>query len=146
MPQIEELEVFVGSLYEHWIESPHLTRAFRSFSRYLWFRTARLEGCLPPDEPFNFESPHDLPGEEYSDLGYYDITGRQVELKLNEYGTDQIMAQRKDSLSFGAWCEYADQLDLETIDQVMNRDVSSSDGYEVADMEFGDPVESENDY
>lgn len=146
MPQLEELEVFVEDIYEHWIDSPHLTRAFRSFSRYLWFRTARLEGCLPPNEPFNFESPHLLPEEEYSDLGYYDSTRHEVHRKLNELGTKQATTPRKDGISYGAWCDYAELNDLDTIEQVMNDDAIPSTDYDIQDYELDTSLENDYDY
>ncbi|MGC8384397.1 hypothetical protein ACP3P8_16795 [Pseudomonas aeruginosa] len=48
LPQVEEIEVFLENLFASWYENSTLRRAFKAFARYLWFRFANLEGCLPP--------------------------------------------------------------------------------------------------
>ncbi|WP_209691354.1 hypothetical protein, partial [Enterococcus faecalis] len=47
LPQVEEIEVFLENLFASWYENSTLRRAFKAFARYLWFRFANLEGCLP---------------------------------------------------------------------------------------------------
>ena len=89
LPQIEELEQFIESLFEDWYGRPSLRRAFRSFNRFLWFRVSNLQGCLPANQPFNFCSPHELPVEEYSDLGMGDPLGIERTAKLRAFGVFQ---------------------------------------------------------
>jgi hypothetical protein len=89
LPQIEELEQFIESLYEYWYERPHLRRAFRSFNRFLWFRVSNLQGCLPANQPFNFGSPHELPAEDYSDLGVCDPLEIERTAQLRAFGVFQ---------------------------------------------------------
>ena len=89
LPQIEELEQFIESLYEYWYERPHLRRAFRSFNRFLWFRVSNLQGCLPANQPFSFSSPHELPVEDYSDLGVCDPLEIERTAQLQAFGVFQ---------------------------------------------------------
>lgn len=86
LPQIEELEQFIESLYEYWYERPHLRRAFRSFNRFIWFRMSNLYGCLPANQPFNFGSPNEMPVEEYSDLGLNDPLEIERTAQLRAFG------------------------------------------------------------
>lgn len=89
LPQLEELEHFVESLYEYWYERPHLRRAFRSFNRFMWFRMSNLQGCLPANQPFSFGSPHVMPVEEYSDLGVNDPLEIERTAQLRAFGVFQ---------------------------------------------------------
>lgn len=89
LPQVEELEVFLESLFVSWYENTILCRAFKAFARYLWFRFANLEGCLPANQPFDFCNPHELPAEEYSDLGLCDAMEYEKTEILREYGVFQ---------------------------------------------------------
>ncbi len=89
LPQIEEIEQFIESLFEYWYDRSSLRRAFRSFSRFLWFRVFNLQGCLPANLPFNFCSPYELPVEEYSDLGIGDPLGIEQTAKLRAFGVFQ---------------------------------------------------------
>lgn len=89
LPQVEELEVFLEGLFASWYENTTLRRAFKAFARYLWFRFANLEGCLPADQPFDFCNPHELPAEEYSDLGLCDALEYEKTEILREYGVFQ---------------------------------------------------------
>lgn len=89
LPQIEELERFIESLFEYWYDSPSLRRAFRSFNRFLWYRVSNLQGCLPANQPFNFCSPHELAVEEYSDLGLSDPLDIERTDKLRDFGVFQ---------------------------------------------------------
>ncbi|MEH8154763.1 hypothetical protein Q4S47_18310 [Aeromonas caviae] len=89
LPQIEEIEQFIESLFEYWYDRSSLRRAFRSFNRFLWFRICNLPGCLPASLPFNFCSPHELPVEEYSDLGISDLLVIEQTTKLRAYGVFQ---------------------------------------------------------
>lgn len=86
LPQVEEIEVFLESLFASWYENTVLRRAFKAFSRYLWFRFANLEGCLPANQPFDFCDPHELPAEEYSDLGLCDVLEIEKTEILRAYG------------------------------------------------------------
>lgn len=89
LPQLEEIEVFLESLFASWYENTTLRRAFRAFARYLWFRFANLEGCLPANQPFDFCDPHELPAEEYSDLGLCDTLEYEKTEILRAYGVFQ---------------------------------------------------------
>ncbi|WP_223531795.1 hypothetical protein [Pseudomonas sp. GL-RE-20] len=86
LPQVEELEHFIDSQFEHWYESIHLRRVFRSFNRFLWYRMSNLRGCLPANMPFSFGDPRDLPVEEYSDLGLDDVLDIEREADLRALG------------------------------------------------------------
>ena len=89
LPQVEEVEVFLESLFASWYENTVLRRAFKAFARYLWFRFANLEGCLPANQPFDFCDPHELPAEEYSDLGLCDSLEYEKTEILRAYGVFQ---------------------------------------------------------
>lgn len=89
LPQVEEIEIFLESLFSSWYENTTLRRAFKAFARYLWFRFANLEGCLPANQPFDFCDPHELPAEEYSDLGLNDALGYEKTEILRAYGVFQ---------------------------------------------------------
>ena len=86
LPQVEELEQFIDSQFEYWYESVHLRRVFRSFNRFLWYRTSNLRGCLPANMPFSFGNPRDLPVEEYSDLGLDDTLDIERDADLRAFG------------------------------------------------------------
>jgi hypothetical protein len=89
LPQVEEIEVFLENLFMSWYENKTLRRAFKAFARYLWFRFANLEGCLPASQHFDFCNPHELPAEEYSDLGLCDPLEHQKTEILRGYGVFQ---------------------------------------------------------
>jgi hypothetical protein len=89
LPQLEEIEVFLESLFSSWYENNTLRRAFRAFARYLWFRFANLQGCLPASQRFDFCNPLELSAEEYSDLGLYDTLGCEKTEILRAYGVFQ---------------------------------------------------------
>ncbi|MDX1296880.1 MAG: hypothetical protein R3260_01375 [Pseudomonas sp.] len=89
LPQIEELERFIEVLFEYWYEKPTLKKAFRSFNRFLWYRMANLQGCLPANQPFSFGTPFELPVEEYSDLGLSDSLEIEHISILRDYGVFQ---------------------------------------------------------
>ncbi len=89
LPQVEEVEVFLENLFTSWYENIALRRAFKAFGRYLWFRFANLEGCLPANQPFDFCDPHELPAEEYSDLGLCDALEYEKTKILRAYGVFQ---------------------------------------------------------
>ncbi|OSR65076.1 hypothetical protein BV326_05454 [Pseudomonas syringae pv. actinidiae] len=89
LPQVEEIEVLLESLFSSWYENTVLRRAFKAFARYLWFRFANLEGCLPANQPFDFCDPHELPAEEYSDLGLCDALEYEKTEILRAYGVFQ---------------------------------------------------------
>lgn len=89
LPQVEEIEVFLENLFTSWYENIALRRAFKAFGRYLWFRFANLEGCLPANQPFDFCDPHELPAEEYSDLGLCDSLEYEKTKILRAYGVFQ---------------------------------------------------------
>lgn len=89
LPQVEEIEVFLENLFTSWYENIVLRRAFKAFGRYLWFRFANLEGCLPANQPFDFCDPHELPAEEYSDLGLCDSLEYEKTEILRAYGVFQ---------------------------------------------------------
>jgi len=86
LPQLAELEVLVEELFESWYENDTLCRAFRAFARYLWFRFSDLKGTLPADLWFDFLPPSELPAEEYSDLGSYDLLEIEKYELLSDYG------------------------------------------------------------
>lgn len=89
LPQIEELEQFIETLFEYWYDRHSLHRAFNSFSRFLWFRIFNQQDVLPANLPFNFCSPHELPVEEYSDLGISDPLGIEHTAQLRDFGVFQ---------------------------------------------------------
>lgn len=89
LPQVEEIEVFLEGLFASWYENTILRRAFKAFARYLWFRFANLEGCLPANQPFDFCDPHELPAEDYSDLGLCDELEIEKTEILRAYGVFQ---------------------------------------------------------
>lgn len=89
LPQLEEIELFLENLFTSWYENIVLRRAFKAFGRYLWFRFANLEGCLPANQPFDFCDPHEFPTEEYSDLGLCDPLGYEKTETLRAYGVFQ---------------------------------------------------------
>ncbi|MBB4818965.1 hypothetical protein HNP29_002349 [Pseudomonas alcaligenes] len=89
LPQVEEIEVFLENLFASWYENNTLRRAFKAFARYLWFRFANLEGCLPASQYFDFYDPRELPPEEYSDLGLYDTLEIEKIERLREFGVFQ---------------------------------------------------------
>jgi len=95
LPQVEEIEVFLESLFASWYENTTLRRAFKAFARYLWFRFANLEGCLPANQPFDFCDPHKLPAEEYSDLGLCDTLEYEKNAILRAYGVFQTPQPRE---------------------------------------------------
>lgn len=86
LPQLSELEVLMEELFEAWYENRTLCRVHRAFARYLWFRFSDLRGSLPPDLWFDFLPPSDLPVEQYSDLGSYDLLEIEKHKLLSEYG------------------------------------------------------------
>ena len=89
LPQVEEIEVFLENLFASWYENNTLRRAFRAFARYLWFRFANLEGCLPASQHFDFHDPRELPPEEYGDLGLCDTLEIEKTERLREFGVFQ---------------------------------------------------------
>ncbi|WP_394375212.1 hypothetical protein [Stutzerimonas frequens] len=95
LPQVEEIEVFLENLFTSWYENIVLRRAFKAFGRYLWFRFANLEGCLPANQPFDFCDPHKLPAEEYSDLGLCDTLEYEKNAILRAYGVFQTPQPRE---------------------------------------------------
>lgn len=100
LPQVEEIEVFLESLFATWYENNSLRRAFRAFARYLWFRFANLQGCLPASQHFDFCNPRELPAEEYSDLGLYDTLECEKTEILRVYGVFQTKHPQEPSCYF----------------------------------------------
>lgn len=100
LPQVEEIEVFLESLFATWYENNSLRRAFRAFARYLWFRFANLQGCLPANQHFDFCNPRELPAEEYSDLGLYDTLECEKTEILRAYGVFQTKHPQEPSCYF----------------------------------------------
>jgi hypothetical protein len=100
LPQVEEIEVFLENLFTSWYENIALRRAFKAFSRYLWFRFANLEGCLPANQPFDFCNPRELPAEEYSDLGLCDSLEYEKTKILRAYGVSQTKHPQEPSCYF----------------------------------------------
>ncbi|PXF30058.1 hypothetical protein WH50_17335 [Pokkaliibacter plantistimulans] len=97
---MEEIEVFLESLFATWYENNSLRRAFRAFARYLWFRFANLQGCLPANQHFDFCNPRELPAEEYSDLGLYDTLECEKTEILRAYGVFQTKHPQEPSCYF----------------------------------------------
>lgn len=89
LPQVEEIEVFLENLFASWYENSTLRRTFKAFARYLWFRFANLEGCLPASQHFDFSDPRELPPEEYSDLGLCDTLDIEKTERLRAFGVFQ---------------------------------------------------------
>ncbi len=100
LPQVEEIEVFIENLFASWYENIAFRRAFKAFGRYLWFRFANLEGCLPANQPFDFCDPHELPAEEYSDLGLCDSLEYEKTKILRAYGVFQTKHPQEPSCYF----------------------------------------------
>ena len=89
LPQVEEIEVFLESLFASWYENNTLRYAFRAFARYLWFRFANLQGCLPASQHFDFCNPCELSAEEYGDPCMYDSMEYEKTGILRAYGVFQ---------------------------------------------------------
>ncbi|WP_144957603.1 hypothetical protein [Pseudomonas oryzihabitans] len=100
IPQVEEIEVFLEKLFASWYENNTLRRAFKAFARYLWFRFANLQGCLPASQHFDFCNPHELSAEEYSDLGLCDALEYEKTKILREYGVFQTKHPQEPSCYF----------------------------------------------
>lgn len=100
LPQVEEIEVFLENLFASWYENSTLRRAFKAFARYLWFRFANLEGCLPASQHFDFHDPRELPAEEYSDLGLCDTLEIEKTERLREFGVFQTRHPQEPSCYF----------------------------------------------
>lgn len=100
LPQVEEIEVFLENLFASWYENSTLRRAFKAFARYLWFRFANLEGCLPANQHFDFCDPRELPAEEYSDLGLCDPLEYEKSETLRSYGVFQTKHPQEPSCYF----------------------------------------------
>ncbi len=100
LPQVEEIEVFLENLFASWYENRTLRRAFKAFARYLWFRFANLEGCLPANQHFDFCDPRELPAEEYSDLGLCDPLEYEKTETLRSYGVFQTKHPQEPSCYF----------------------------------------------
>lgn len=89
LPQVDEIEFFLEEIFASWYENLSLRRTFKAFARYLWFRFANLDGCLPANQRFDFSSLEDFPLEEYSDLGRYDLLEMERTERLRDYGVFQ---------------------------------------------------------
>lgn len=100
LPQVEEIEVFLENLFASWYENTTLRRSFKAFARYLWFRFANLEGCLPASQHFDFCDPRELPAEEYSDLGLCDTLDIEKAALLRDYGVFQTKHPQEPSCYF----------------------------------------------
>lgn len=100
LPQVDEIEFFLEEIFTSWYENPPLRRTFKAFARYLWFRFANLDGCLPANQHFDFCSPQELPIEEYSDLGLYDVLDIEETETLREYGVFQTKHPQEPSCYF----------------------------------------------
>lgn len=100
LPQLEELERFVEQLYEQWYETPVLRRAFRAFNRFLWYRTANLQGCLSASTNFDFSGLEHFPVEEYSDLGLDDPLNIEQQKQLRELGVPDLQDHLKPLYEF----------------------------------------------
>jgi len=100
LPQVEEIEFFLESLFATWYENNSLRHAFRAFARYLWFRFANLQGCLPASLHFDFCNPREIPAEEYSDLGLYDTLECEKTEILRTYGVFQTKHPQEPSCYF----------------------------------------------
>lgn len=100
LPQLEELEHFIESLFEYWYEKIHLRKVFRSFNRFLWFRMSSRQGALPANLPFNFESPHELQVDQYSDLGLTDMLEIERTAQLRAFGVFQTKHPQEPSCYF----------------------------------------------
>ncbi|HBP0038739.1 TPA: hypothetical protein L5P19_006031 [Pseudomonas aeruginosa] len=100
LPQVEEIEVFLENLFASWYENSTLRRAFKAFARYLWFRFANLEGCLPASQHFDFHDPRELPAEEYGDLGLCDTLEIEKTERLREFGVFQTKHPQEPSCYF----------------------------------------------
>ncbi len=96
LPQEEEIEVLLENLFSCWYENRALCRVFKAFARYLWFRFTNLEEGLPVHQPFGFGDPHELPAEEYSDLGLSDALEIEKNAILNAYGVIQFKHHFRD--------------------------------------------------
>ncbi|AZE27631.1 hypothetical protein [Pseudomonas chlororaphis] len=100
LPQVEEIEVFLENLFTSWYENYTLRRVFKAFARYVWFRFANLEGCLPANQHFDFCDPRELPAEEYSDLGLCDTLDIEKTERLRGFGVYQNKHPQEPSCYF----------------------------------------------
>lgn len=113
LPQLEELMTLLDSEYDYWIERPQLTKAFRSFTRYLWFRFSGVKGVLPPEQFFCFGFPDDMELENVSDLGIADSLGYERKQVLESYGF--VLDDYRPSLA-PVQAEYQEAWDAEGIE------------------------------
>lgn len=127
LPQVEEVEVFLESLFASWYENTILRRAFKAFARYLWFRFANLEGCLPANQPFDFCDLHELPAEEYSDLGLCDALEFEKTEVLRAYGVFQTKHPLEPS------CYFSDKRPVEETPSIIaeNRSKKQAENAEI---------------
>ncbi|MGZ9666291.1 hypothetical protein ACXX9E_09355 [Pseudomonas sp. GNP014] len=100
LPQVEEIEFFLENLFTSWYENYTLRRVFKAFIRYVWFRFANLEGCLPANQHFDFCDPRELPEEEYSDLGLCDTLDIEKTERLRVFGVYQNKHPQEPSCYF----------------------------------------------
>ncbi|WP_236676589.1 MULTISPECIES: hypothetical protein [unclassified Pseudomonas] len=100
LPQVEEIEFFLENLFTSWYENHTLRRVFKAFIRYVWFRFANLEGCLPANQHFDFCDPRELPAEEYSDLGLCDTLDIEKTERLRVFGVYQNKHPQEPSCYF----------------------------------------------
>lgn len=127
LPQVEEVEVFLESLFASWYENTILRRAFKAFARYLWFRFANLEGCLPANQPFDFCDLYELPAEEYSDLGLCDALEFEKTEILRAYGIFQTKHPLEPS------CYFSDKRPVEVTPSIVtvNRSKKQAENAEI---------------
>lgn len=59
LPCEEEVQLFIDNIYDDWYCSPILQRQYKSFIRYLKYRTGSVRHTLPADEWFSFLTPYE---------------------------------------------------------------------------------------
>lgn len=91
VPSEEEIELFIEQIYDDWYSSATRQRQFKTFIRYLKYRTGSVRRSLPGNEIFSFVDSYDK--ESLLDSGYDLIkysTGIET-LKQEQVDIEQIL-------------------------------------------------------
>ncbi len=90
IPQIEEIERFIESLFDEWYENDGLRQYFKSFSKYLSYVVYRADPEIPVHIQLKWES-DDLEHED--ELGWVttDPMGEKFRKQLTSFGIVSIM-------------------------------------------------------
>ncbi|MEI6066425.1 MAG: hypothetical protein WCP96_03745 [Methylococcaceae bacterium] len=88
-PSEEEIQFFLDQIYDDWYCSAKLQRQYKTFIRYLKYRTGSVRGSLPGKELFSFiEAYENYENESFLDTGYNFIKQAAGIEKLRQEGVD----------------------------------------------------------